>query len=832
MKGRLLATTAAVLASTAALLVLLYVLEGAGASASNPVLAAPLDLTVTEVDPSSAPNDLDTFVIITGTDFADGAAVTLGAKPLSDVSRVSSTTLRAMVPWGMDPGVYTLTVTNPDSELSSLPDAFTVTQVFNVWTTGGPYGGEIWNVTLHPVTPTRVYAAAQDSGLFFSGDAANQWQPTLLASPIHRACASFDAELDDVIYFAIAGGDATLRTQDGGATWEHITLPNPFLHEFNLLAHPITSGVVYAAANAPMGNPIDPGEDGGIYRSTNWGDDWVTITTGLTDTHVTALAFHPDDPSAMLAGTRNGHVFTSTNGGDSWNWAAQPGSHIERLYFNPTGTHEAWAVTASPVAEFDPPSLYRSADADLGSWQPITDLKVYSLVFHPTVSGTMWASGGSGYVSTDGGDNWSALAAGPPGEVMDLAVDSVSPTVMYAGTRHYGVFKSTNGGNTWARSNQGLAGVVPDSMALPPDNPYEIYAYAHSMGLLKSSNGGGSWRSLDLFRNVGGGAQDPLTVDPFTPTRVYLGDSWDATYSRTIPSVQISENGGEIWRVVTWTVPGAPVGWSGETLAVAPHPTTPGQILAGVAFFPSSGAGYAVGGIYTSTDYGEQWTELGTGHSISGVTGLAYAPSNPDIVYAGTGGTGLLKSANGGQDWGVITSALWSGQSIDAIAIHPENPDEIYVSESGTVYVSDDAGATWTDMEVPAYVRSLLFAPNDSPILYAAGNGGVYRNTGGQTWQQIPGVPREADARSLAAGRDGERVVVYIGSSAGTPPAKVQVAGALGAEQIPGLGGLMSGGVYRRTTRVHQVYLPLVLRHRLIGSWPFGFRGLQVIRRL
>ena len=70
------------------------------------------------IDPATAYNDLDTTVTITGGDFATGGgtppAVPLGATALTNVTFVSATTLTATVPWGMDPGTYDLTVTNPD----------------------------------------------------------------------------------------------------------------------------------------------------------------------------------------------------------------------------------------------------------------------------------------------------------------------------------------------------------------------------------------------------------------------------------------------------------------------------------------------------------------------------------------------------------------------------------------------------------------------------------------------------------------------------------------------------------------------------------------------
>ena len=817
MKRRLFAITAA-LTSMAALIVLLYVLGEVGAGVSNPALAAPLDLAVTEVDPSSAPNDLDTPIVLTGTNFVSTPMVYLGDTSLDGVNWVSTTTLEATVPWGMDPGVYTLTVTNPDSESGSLPGAFTVTQAFNVWTTDGPYGGFVWNVTLHPVTPTWVYAAVQYSGLFFSNDAGNHWQPMLLASPIHRAPVSFDIESKDVMYFGFKGGEATMRSQDGGATWEHIALPNPFLHEFSLIAHPVLSDVVYATASASVGEP----DNGGIYRSDDRGNNWVTITVELTDTHVTALAFHPDNPDTMLAGTRDGNIFTSTNGGGDWNWAAQPGSHIERLYFAPVGNHKAWAVLGSPVGEGNPPFLYRSTD--LSTWDSITEsIHVQGLAFHPTISDTMWAACGEGvYASTDGGDSWSLLASSP-GDVVALAVDPVSPTVIYAGTRHYGVFKSTDGGNTWVEANQGLAGIVPSYMAVSPHNLGEVYVSApESLGMLKSSNGGGSWRSLGIRRRGFPWSGNPLAVDPVTPTRVYLGEMGCLSsepdcdvYEDGIPSVQISEDGGENWQPVSLTVPSELDGWVGETFAVAPHPDIAGRILAGVTFFPPDfdwSTQRAVGGIYVSDNYGQDWTQLTLTQPISGVSEIIYDPTDSQVVYAGTGGTGLLKSDDDGQSWEMIPTS--QGMNVDAVAVNHQAPNTIYVSCEGTAFSTQDGGDTWTELTLPLHVGDLLFTPQSPSILYVAGNGGVYRVEDEDTWQLVPGVPREADVGAIAVGSDEERIVLYIGSSAGIMPPETQSAGSrrLVGEQIPGLGGLMSGGVYRRTTRIHQVYLPLVLR--------------------
>ena len=148
-----------------ALVVLLGAIGRSASAIANPGGVATLAASapaVTNVDPASAPNDIDTSIVITGTDFTAVPTITLGSATLVDVGWVASTTLTATVPWGLDAGVYTVTVTNPDGTSGSLSRAFTVTQGIGVWTSNGPYGGAVTTILVNPVTTTALYAAVQD----------------------------------------------------------------------------------------------------------------------------------------------------------------------------------------------------------------------------------------------------------------------------------------------------------------------------------------------------------------------------------------------------------------------------------------------------------------------------------------------------------------------------------------------------------------------------------------------------------------------------------------------------------------------------------------------
>jgi photosystem II stability/assembly factor-like uncharacterized protein len=213
-------------------------------------------------------------------------------------------------------------------------------------------------------------------------------------------------------------------------------------------------------------------------------------------------------------------------------------------------------------------------------------------------------------------------------------------------------------------------------------------------------------------------------------------------------------------------------------------PTRAGRVVA-VAADPNNPAvfyfGAVAGGVWKSDDCGQYWENLSDGQLNTGSIGaLAVAPSDPNVIYAGTGestiridvshGDGVYRTTDGGALWTHL--GLSESRHIGAIRVHPDNPDHVYVAALGHsakdnpergVYRSTDGGTNWEQIlhvSEGAGAVDISMDPNNPRLLFATfwqarrnfwsinsggPNCGLWRSRdGGDTWEDIsrrPGLP-------------------------------------------------------------------------------------------
>jgi photosystem II stability/assembly factor-like uncharacterized protein len=214
------------------------------------------------------------------------------------------------------------------------------------------------------------------------------------------------------------------------------------------------------------------------------------------------------------------------------------------------------------------------------------------------------------------------------------------------------------------------------------------------------------------------------------------------------------------------------------------------------------------GGVWKSNNSGRTWAPIFDSQPIASIGAIAVAPSNPNIVYVGTGetdvrsqisyGNGMYKSIDAGKTWTHI--GLDDTRQIGRVLIDPKNPDIVFVAALGHVYGpnpergvfrSRDGGATWQKMLFKndnVGAADLAFDPQNSQIIYASlwntrrppwsiyppsygPGGGLFKSTdGGSTWQPLTqGLPTEKLGRIgiAVAPTNRNRVYAIVDAKAG-----------------------------------------------------------------
>lgn len=477
---------------------------------------------------------------------------------------------------------------------------------------------------------------------------------------------------------------------------------------------------------------------------------------------ITDLAVHPDDPNTIYAGAASGGIIKSTDGGTTWqpifdDVAPAPMGAVAIDPNNPdilyAGTGEANASSYS----FFGVGMFKSTDAG-ATWSGIglEDTRyIGRIAIDPENSNRLFVAAcgklfGTNaergiYRSTNGGDSWErVLFVSDSTAAIDVALKPDNPNVVYAamwervrglnyrksGGHTSGLWKSTDGGNTWSEMTNGLpqgSNVGRPAIGVTPDDPNYVYAiYAddpgYFLGVYRSTDAGSSWTQLNsnglenMYRSFGWyfGRIQPSPLDK------------DLVYVLGV-SLHRTTNGGQSW--VTLADYGiGDIHVDHHALWINP---ADGTVINGND-----------GGIYASTNNGTSWTKF-YDLPISQFYAIAIDHSNPHRLYGGTQDNGTLRTWDGSTDnWDHILG----GDGFYCL-VHPQNSNIIWAeSQYGNLQKSTDGGNDFNSAlsgidnnDRTNWSTPVVMDPTNPDVMYY-GSMRVYRSTNGaNSWTPISG---------------------------------------------------------------------------------------------
>ena len=286
--------------------------------------------------------------------------------------------------------------------------------------------------------------------------------------------------------------------------------------------------------------------------------------------------------------------------------------------------------------------------------------------------------------------------------------------------------------------------------------PYEYWLGTTGGGVFKTTDGGITW--APVTDKYFGGPIGYIGVAESNPDIVYVGTGEYAIRGNV-------SHGEGVWKTTdagkTWSFLGLKE--TRQISRVRVHPTNPD-----IVYVAAQGAFWGPSperGVFKTTDGGKSWKKVLYRNDSTGVSDLVMDPTNPNVLYAsfyaisrnswsmssGGPGGGIMKSTDGGETWTELTknkglpNGLWG---MVGLTVSPANASRVWAqieADSGGLFRSDDGGATWTPtnherkLRQRAWYYTRIFAdPKDTATVYAL-NTGMYRSTdGGKTFKTVP----------------------------------------------------------------------------------------------
>ena len=305
--------------------------------------------------------------------------------------------------------------------------------------------------------------------------------------------------------------------------------------KFRSIGPALTSGRISEFAVDPTNHKryLVAASAGGVWRTVNAGTTFEPVFDGEGSYSIGTITIDPVHHNVVWVGSGENNnqrsvsygdgVYKSMDGGSTWkNLGLKNSEHIGRIIVHPKNPETVFVAAIGPL----------------------------------------WSAGGDRgvYRTKDGGATWEqVLKIDENTGVNDIAMDPRNPDVLYAtafqrrrhvftylgGGPQSTIYKSTDGGTTWAKAAEGLPGsdIGRIGLAISPANPAIIYAIVEAAngkgGFYRSTNQGASWEKRGGYSSAGNYYAE-IIADPIDENRIYGMDTW----------MQVSDDGGVTWNNV------------------------------------------------------------------------------------------------------------------------------------------------------------------------------------------------------------------------------------------------------------------------------------------
>ena len=472
---------------------------------------------------------------------------------------------------------------------------------------------------------------------------------------------------------------------------------------------------------------------GGLFRTRNNGATWDSIFDHFTTTSIGAIALSPSDPATVWVGTGEpanrqsssfgDGVYVSFDGGDTFRHTGLAESeHIGRIVVDPERPRRAFVAAVGPLwRSGGQRGVFRTDDAG-ATWEHVLD------------------------ISADTG-------------VVDLEMDLRNPAILYAGayTRRRtpwgfngggpdgGIFRTTDGGDTWERLEQGLprGPVGRIGLEIAGSDPLSVFAlveHASESGLYRSRDRGASWERISDL-NPRPMYYSHVEVDPTDTRRVYVLGS----------QFHLSDDGGRTFRTNRDMTPTYDIGVHGDHHALWIDPDAPEHLLLGND-----------GGIYESWDRAVTWRKINN-IPLTQFYAISLDLETPYNIYGGAQDTHSWVGPSATRNQAGILNSDWRqtnfGDGMDQEAVPREPGIALASSQNGNPVRIDTATGNRTtvrpfpDEDEDRYRFHWLSPMGSSPHtpgrVYIGGNRLFLSDDLGSAWRATEDLTLREDRSEL-----------------------------------------------------------------------------------